>query len=396
MARILLANKFYYPRGGDCTATLSLEKLLREKGHDVAIFSTHHPLNNSTNWSNYFPSEIDLSKPKISNLGKAFFRPFFSREVKKKFTKLLDDFKPDIVHVHNIHSYQSPYIVKLATSKGIKVFWTLHDYKLLCPAYTCLRNGSPCELCFHSKHYVLRHKCVKQKMSTSLVAYLEAKLWNRKVLEKYTEKFICPSFFLQDKMAQGGFKKEKTVVLHNFFQSIEPPVVTPKNNYYCYVGRLSPEKGVETLLEAAKQLPYPLKVIGGGDKLAEYQKSFTGSPIEFMGYLAYSELIPIIQRARFTVIPSEWYENNPFSVIESLCMGTPVLGSNMGGIPELVEKNVNGYLFEPGNVEDLKEKIKTCYLRFTDGYNFGKIAVDAQNKFGSESFYNKLMNIYEH
>jgi glycosyltransferase involved in cell wall biosynthesis len=172
-------------------------------------------------------------------------------------------------------------------------------------------------------------------------------------------------------------------------------VVAGKADYYCYVGRLSEEKGVDTLLRAARQLPWPLKIVGGGPLLSRLKQTYASFPhIEFRGQLSFDQLRPILQQARFSVIPSIWYENNPYSVIESLCLGVPVLGARIGGLPELIDPGRNGEWFTPGNVEELQTQIDACFRRFSDTYDFGRIAVEAQNKFSSDTFYQKLIPLY--
>jgi glycosyltransferase involved in cell wall biosynthesis len=394
MMRILLVNKFYYPRGGDCTAILSTEQLLKAKGHEVAVFSMQHPDNLASAWERYFPEEISFSAPGIAPKIKAAVRLFHSSEVASKFTRIISDFKPDVVHLHNIHSYLSPLVAQIAHAKGIRVVWTLHDYKLICPAYSCLRAGKPCESCFAKKSGVWKYRCMKNSRAASLLAWMEALCWNRRKLERITDRFVSPSFFLKEKMVSAGFQAEKIEVLHNFMYRQAPPA-TRKEDYYCYVGRLSEEKGVDTLLEAARQLPCPLKIIGSGHLLAGYQKKYAQTPVEFLGQLSSEQLLPIVQRARFLVIPSVWYENNPYSVIEALCMGTPVLGARIGGIPELIDPRRDGDLFEPGNVAELQTKIATCFQRFSDTYDFVKIATTAQNKFSPGTFYKKLIPLYD-
>jgi glycosyltransferase involved in cell wall biosynthesis len=369
-----------------------LERLLLEQGHEVAVFASHYKLNLHSEWSDYFPSEIDFSAPGLKNKLRAVARLFYSREVKRKFSRLLDDFKPDIVHVHNIHSYLSPYVVKIAASRGIKVIWTLHDYKLICPSYSCLRDGKPCEACFSRKWNVVRYKCMKSDMKASVLAYLEAIVWNRKALEKYTHTFISPSYFLQSKMASAGFRSSKITVLHNFFPDTLPAAGTDKSDYYCYVGRLSSEKGIDLLLEVAEKLPYPLKVVGGGERLEEYKARYGEKPIAFLGQQSHEATLEIVRKARFSVLPSIWYENNPFSIIESLCMGTPVLGAAIGGIPELIENGQNGMLFESGNETDLRDKIAEMY---TLTFDTEAIAENAVRRYSAENYYTKIAEIYQ-
>ena len=395
MAKVLLVNKFYYNRGGDCTAMLSTEQLLKAKGHEVAVFSMKYNKNLPSVWERYFPDEIDFSAKTLSGKIRSASRLFKPKDVASKFNLLLNDFKPDVIHLHNIHSYLSPVVAEIAHQKGIRVVWTMHDYKLICPAYSCLNNGVACERCFTKKSAVLVKKCIKNSPLASLLGWMEAIYWNRKKLTAITGCFISPSRFLKTKMVEAGFPSEKIEVVPNFMpQKLD--LSTTKKEYYCYVGRLSAEKGVDTLLRAAVQLPYPLKVIGDGPLADVFSNEFTQENIEFTGYLPHDKVYDLVKEARCLVLPSLCYENNPYSVIEALCMGTPVIGSHMGGIPELINEGVNGLLFTPGNISELKEKIDFCYSFFHNGYNFEKIAEQAQNKFDSETFYHKLMKNYGH
>lgn len=391
--KILLANKFYYRRGGDCVCTINLEELLKAHGHEVAIFAMQHPETLPTKWSKYFPSEVRF-KPGPGML-EAFMRPFGTGEVKKKFTALLDDFQPDVVHLNNIHSQLSPVIAELAHQRGISVVWTLHDYKLLCPRYDCLRNGDTvCEACFIDKHKVLEYKCMKNSKVASFLSYREAMKWTRERLESCTDTFIGPSQFMCDKMRQGGYAVSKLHTLCNFIDVNKCRVsdYNKRGDYYCFIGRLSPEKGVKTLIETANALPlHKLIIIGGGPLEAEL-KAMAGKHIEFVGFKQWNDIKQLVGNARFSVIPSEWYENNPLSVIEAQCLGTPVLGARIGGIPELIEEGVSGMTFESRNVKDLKEKIESM---FATSFDYRVIAESSQRRYNAENYYNQIVEIYK-
>lgn len=389
--KILLANKFYYRRGGDCIYMLNLEKLLKAHGHEVAVFAMDYPENLDTPWKKYFPKNMSKLM--------AFTRPFGSHEVKSTFKKLLDDSKPDVVHLNNVHTQLSPVMAELAHQRGIKVVWTLHDYKLLCPRYDCLKNGNTiCETCFNGdKKACLDNKCMKGSKLASFIGFKEAIVWNRERLEASTDVFICPSQFMADKMVQGGFSKSKMQTLCNFidvekckFSSTDGTddveLLPKKEDYYCFIGRLSHEKGAKTLIEAANQLPYKLVIIGGGPLMDEL-KSVAHTNIEFVGFKQWDDIKQLVGKARFSVIPSEWYENNPLSVIEAQCLGTPVLGANIGGIPELTD-----YTFSSGNIADLKTKIEKMW---NSEFDYQQIASDAQHRYDAETYYDKLINIYK-
>jgi len=391
--KILIANKFYYPRGGDCIYTLHLESLLKSKGHDVAAFAIQHPENRPNAFQRYFPSEVSYSSGRGKNLLKIVQRPLGAADVRKKFTTLLDDFKPDVVHLNNIHTHLSPVLAEIAHKKQIRVVWTLHDYKLVCPRYDCLRNGVGCRLCFSDKINVLKYKCMKNSMFASILAYLEAKKWSKEKLELYTDVFICPSGYMKSQMLAGGFSEKKLMILPNFISSWEndEPDRKRRENYYCYIGRISKEKGIETLLQAAQQTPYLLKIAGKGPLFDDLKSRYASDRIEFLGYLNQEKVKMLIENACFSVIPSECYENNPLSGIESLCSGAPVLGADIGGIPELIEENRTGLLFESGNKEDLKNKIEKMY-RIT--FDYAYIAQKAQKDYSAENYYSILMDIY--
>ena len=305
----------------------------------------------------------------------------------------MDDFKPDIVHLNNIHSQLSPIIAELAKGRGCKVIWTLHDYKHLCPRYDCLRNGKMlCEQCFDNKINVLKNKCMKNSLFASLFALGEALIWNRERLEACTDIFICPSRFMAEKMSKAGFDSNKLQTLCNFIDINKcPKECFPKDSYYCFIGRLSNEKGVNTLIKVAEHLPYKLIIIGVGP-LEEKLKKKAGANIEFVGFKQWNEIKQIVGKSRFIVTPSEWYENNPISVIEALCLGTPVLGARIGGIPELIEEGVSGMTFESRNMEDLKAKIE---MMWNAQFDYRALAERSQQKYSSESYYHKLMNIYK-
>lgn len=393
--KILLSNKFYYPKGGDCIHTIELEKLLLSKGHEVAIFAIEHALNLPTKYSRYFPTEISYASNSKQSLAEKILRPFGTKEVKQKFRKLMADFKPDIVHVNNIHSHLSPIIVNEANKKGIPVVWTLHDYKLLCPRYDCLLNNKPCELCYTNKRNVILNRCTKNSLAASLISYAEAKVWNTNKLQAITAKFICPSEFMRQKMISGGFAENKLVTVNNFKNiSGWSTSISPKENYYCFVGRLSVEKGIETLLKAASKLTkHKLKIVGSGPLQEELIKNYSSSNIEFLGQQTSEQVNDIVAHAAFLVLPSEWYENNPLSIIESLCLGTPVLGAKIGGIPKLIDQNINGLLFTSGNETDLAQKINHIFSGEIQ-FNYQAIADKARHRFSSDFYYNKLTGIY--
>ena len=392
--RILIANKFYYPRGGDCIVAMNLERLLKEQGHEVAVFAMQYPENVDSGWNSYYASQVDFAGSLGGKLCAAK-RLMGHGDIKAAFIRILDDFTPHIVHLHNIHSYLSPVLAKLAKRHGCRVVWTLHDYKLVCPSYACLLNGKPCEQCIgHGKMHVLKNRCMKGSLAASALAYIEARKWNRNVLERYTDAFICPSHFMAGKMRKDGFNQEKIHVVCNHIDSdklaLFNSLSASREDYYAFVGRLSAEKGVETLLNVASKLPYTLKVAGDGPLKEELEQRYSNSNILFLGHQNAEQVAELLSKARFSVVPSEWYENNPLSVIESLCAGTPVVGARTGGIPELLDKNC-GITFMPGISEELTTAINQA---FTTNWHYNSIKEVSIKRFSAEEHLNQVLNIY--
>ncbi len=393
--KILIVNKFYYNRGGDCTCTINLEHMLHANGYETAVYAMDYPENIETPFSKYFAKEVSFSGG-IKNKLAAATRIFGGAGVKTSFAKILNEFKPDIVHFNNIHSYLSPVIVKMAKDFGAKTIWTMHDYKLVCPSYSCLLNGKSCELCIGGdKKNVLKTRCMKNSLSASLLAYLETLKWSTDKLEKYTDVYVCPSKFMADKMAQGGFDKNKIKVVCNFIPDTminNITVNTGRKSYYAYVGRLSQEKGVTTLIKVASQLPYTFKIAGDGPLAAELKEQYEDCKnIEFLGRLNSSQVADLLSNAKFSVMPSECYENNPMGVIESLCFGTPVIGAKIGGIPELLEPS-NGMLFRSGDESSLNRAIDTMWSL---EYDYQQISKDSIERFNSKVYLNKVLETYK-
>ncbi|MGM9804676.1 MAG: glycosyltransferase [Muribaculaceae bacterium] len=396
--RILIVNKFYYNRGGDCVATMNLEQLLREKNHKVAVYAMKYPENIATPHDEYFASQINFSGGGIKGKLNALERTLGMGDIRTSFARILNDFRPDIVHLNNIHSYLSPVIAQMAHQAGCRVVWTMHDYKLICPSYTCLRLGKPCELCFSDKSQVLKQRCMKGSLVASALAYIEALKWNRHTLESCTDAFICPSQFMAQKMAQGGFSPSKLHVVCNFIDPVKLQTFAnakqaTRQKQLCYVGRLSQEKGVETMIEAASRLPYPLLIAGDGPLAPQLKAKYAScSNIRFLGRLNADEVSQLLSSSYASVLPSEWYENNPLGVIESLCAGTPVIGADIGGIPELIDNGINGFTFQSRNVKELQSTIERT---FNHTFNNAAIANEAHKRFSPDNHYCAIMSCYK-
>lgn len=393
--KIVIANKFVYPRGGDCVCALELRKLLERNGHTVSFFAMDYPENLPFPENSYFPSEVSFAGGGIVGKVAAINRVLFGNGVQDAFIRLLEDFQPNVVHLHNIHSYLSPVLAQIAHKRGIKVVWTLHDYKLICPSYSCLYDDKVCEDCFNNKLPVLTKKCMKNSLVASGLAWMEALVWNKNRLSKWTNYFICPSSFMFDKMAQGGFEKDKMKTLCNFIvdgkAELIQSVTINKEEAYCYVGRLSNEKGVKRLLQVASQSTHKLYIAGTGPLEEELKQKYASSQIIFLGHLDNEGIVRLIKKCKFLVMPSICYDNNPLSVIESLCCGTPVLGARIGGIPELLTDEFSE-TFEVDDADALKMRIGQMFAKDVDTDLLSSTSI---KRFSSDNYYEKLMSIYQ-
>ena len=400
--RILLINKFLYSKGGDAVCTLSMGDLLRSKGHEVVFWGMEHSCNPDYPYKELFVSRIDFNNLCGSyKQVKAALNMLYSFEAKNKMGELLKQFKPDIVHLHNFAHQISPSVLHILKRHRIPIVTTMHDYKMICASYILLNNGKVCELCRNGKYYnCFLQGCVKSSRAKSLLNTIEMYL-HHNILHIYDliNVFISPSMFLKNKLEEMGFKG-KIVYIPNFVDVLEyEPKYGWEEKIIVYFGRLSQGKGIRTLIEAVKRLDVKLKIIGDGPIREELERMVKGesiSNVEFLGYKTGDDLKNEIKKSMFVVVPSEWYENNPISILEAFALGKPVIGAEIGGIPEIIQDNITGLFFAAGNVNDLRDRIKLLLEEAHKIELMGRSArVFVEEKFNSNLFYNKLIKIYE-
>lgn len=365
--KILMVNKFLYPNGGSETYIFKLGDYLKTHGHEVQYFGMEHEGRVVGNNVEAYTSNMDFHGG--SKLEKLLYpiKTIYSFEARKKIRLVLDDFKPDVCHLNNFNYQLTPSIIleirKWEKESGhkCKIIYTAHDYQLVCPNHMCNNpnTGANCEKCLGG-HFLncVKGKCIHGSTAKSAVGFAEAMFWKLAGTYKEIDKIICCSEFMKTKLDTNSVLAAKTIAIHNFVDPIEEKK-TEKKDYVLYFGRFSAEKGIETLVSAAKELPEINFIFAGSGPL---ENIIEGVPnIKNVGFKRGEELENLIREANFTVYPSEWYENCPFSVMESQMYGTPVLGANIGGIPELIKVGETGELFESGNKEALKEKIPSLW-----------------------------------
>ncbi|MBN2190500.1 MAG: glycosyltransferase family 4 protein [Candidatus Aureabacteria bacterium] len=399
--KILLINKFLYPRGGDAISTLETGRLLEKKGHKVYFWGMKHPLNREFEHSGCFIDNFDLNaKLSVSSRLKAAANILYSLEAKKKISFMLDECRPDIVHINNISHYISPSILHAIKKKHIPVVMTLRDMQMVCPTYLMLSGARPCEKCRNGRFFwcVLR-KCTKGSYAKSVLNAVEMYL-HHKIMHIYdaVDIFISPSIFLREKMSEMGFKPG-IVLLPNFIELKEyTPADSAGIRKIVYFGRLSPEKGVLTLLKAAKDIGVELDIIGDGPIKGDIESFIRSNGLEnvrLRGFLGREELREEVRESFAAIVPSECYENNPRSVLEAFALGKPVIASKIGGIPEIVKDNRTGLLFEPGDISGLAGKIRYALENPEKFAEMGREArLSAEKDYNPAAYYNKLMEIY--
>lgn len=410
--RILLVNKYFYRKGGAETYFFALAEGLRALGHEVAFFSMRHPNNEPSYWSKYFVSEKDYVGD-ISAFKKVQEAStlIYSFEARRKFEALLEEFKPDVIHMNNVHRQltlsilDAPYLKK----HHVPVVYTAHDYILVCPAYTMVNgHGEVCDACL-DKHFIhaVKDACVKGSRAKSALATMEAEFLKFHHAYDKIDLIVAPSKFMKSKLDEGGFAG-KTVAMQNFLTDSQMAMgarvanthkfedaVDGKRPYFLFFGRLSKEKGILTLVRAFLKatglaashgsadsngavrrtaessevandktfLPsnWDLHIVGDGPGRSEIERLVAdagfeaASRIQLLGYKSGEDLQREVGNARFSVLSSEWRENMPYSGLESLAAQTPIIGACIGGIPELVEEDKTGFTFESGNIADLKD-----------------------------------------
>jgi glycosyltransferase involved in cell wall biosynthesis len=366
--KILLVNKFYYPRDGVSNYVLELEKKLKEAGHEVHIFAMADPQNTPCPDQKYFVSNLSLHPKNLKDAARAAGRIFYSREAKRKFTALIKDHRPDIIHIHNIYHQISPSILAVAKTFKIPVVMHLHDYKLICPNYKLFVKGKVCRRCRGGKYYnCLLNNCLHdsrlESLGGTLEMYFQHAIWP--IYKTGVNLFIAPSRAMEKTVVDFGWPKEKIKFLCNFFPGRISEGDSPApaaGNYLLYFGRLAAEKGVATTLEALTLNQKYLKIAGTGPEeknlRALTEKLKLEKRVEFLGFKTGQELEDLIAGAKAIIIPSIWLENMSLSLLEALAHGQAVIAANIGGIPEIIKDGQNGWLFSPGDSRELAEKIK--------------------------------------
>jgi glycosyltransferase involved in cell wall biosynthesis len=363
LSTLIAINNYYYDRGGSEAIFFAHNRMFEELGWNVVPFSMQHSGNHATPWSKYFIDDLEMHgdyslTQKLVRLPKVIY----SFEARRRLGELLGRVRPDIAHAHNIYHHISPSILGLLKGRGIPTVLTLHDLKIACPAYNMLAPDGICERCKGGKVYnVVRNRCIGGSAAMSLVVMMEAVV--HKLLGSYrrhVDCFVVPSRFYIDKFSEWGMPASLFRHVPNF---VDVPRYEPRyepGDAFLYFGRVIRQKGVATLIRAVAGARKKLLIAGTGPELEEMRALAAGlnADVTFLGHLGGQQLRDVIGSCRAVVLPSEWYENAPVSLLEAYALGKPVIGARIGGIPELIRENETGVCFESGNVSSLQRALE--------------------------------------
>ena len=399
--KILMVNKFFYIKGGCETYYFALKKLLEENGHTVIDFSMLDEKNFDSEYSKYFVKNVDyLGKNSAIEKLRIAKNIIYSREAKKKFEQLVKITKPDLVHLQNFQHQISPSILDVIKKYKLPTVYTAHDLKMICLNYKLMHHGKICEDCKDGKlTHCLKNKCVKDSLAKSLINTVEGVVHRTRKSYDCINVIITPSEFYRQKFIDFGVDSRRLVHIPNFFEGVQRNINKrgDSESYYLYFGRLSGEKGVLTLVKAVGK-DIPLYIVGTGPVepgIKKYINENKLDNIKMLGFKSGQELYDLVGSAKAVVLPSEWYENGPYSAIEALSMSRPIIGADIGGIPELIDNN--GYLFQSGNAEDLRKKINEFESLSAEEYkNMKQASFDLyERNYTPQAYYGKLIKIYE-
>ena len=396
--RVLLVNKFHWNKGGSEKYYFELGELLKQHGHEVAYFSMEDEKNIKTENKEYFVPKFDLnnsSKLKALDV-------IYNKENEKIMEKALDEFKPDVVHLNNFQRQLSASIIKPIKKRYIPIVFTAHDVQAICPAITMMDNDkNPCELCMKGKYInCIKKSCNKGSKLKSALGAIEGYYYrNHKIYTDKIDYIITPSEFYRTKFIEDGINPNKIQAIHNSIEMNDYNVETKDDGYALYFGRLSKEKGILNLINAfAKCNKGNLYIAGEGPEKEKIEKIIKENSLEdrvkLLGFLDKEQMTDVTRKCKFVVVPSIWYENCPYSVLETLAIGKPIIGSNMGGIPELVIDNENGFIYN--TVDELTEKMNVLFENEDLVKQFSKKSKElAKQNYDREVYYNKLKQIYD-
>jgi glycosyltransferase involved in cell wall biosynthesis len=361
--RVLLANKYWYLKGGAERVVFETKRLLERNGDAVSAFAMRDPKNEASPWERHFVSPVITSGPaSFKESLRTAGRMLWSFEAARKFARLLDEAKPDVVHAHNIYHQLSPSILAAARKRKVPVVMTLHDYHLVSPNYGMFDGGKIVEPdAAHPYWDTFRRALVGGSSAKSALSAFEGWLHRAVGAYDHVAKFVVPSAFARDMMLRYGVEEGRLEVVPHFIDLEGRAPRYESEARVVFVGRLSAEKGVDVLMRAMKDVRgLTCAIVGDGPekaRLVALAEELGLENVETLGALYGADLDREIARAKAVVVPSRSYETFGLTALEAYAWGKPVVAARIGALPEVVREGKTGLLFEPGNAEDLAEKL---------------------------------------
>lgn len=400
-ATLLSINNYYYRRGGAEVVFLEQNRLFEEIGWDVVPFAMQHGKNLASPWQDWFVDEIEFGEnysflQKAINAGKITY----SLEARRKVAELVRRVKPQIAHAHNVYHHISPAIFGKLRALNVPTVLTLHDLKIACPAYKMLTHDGVCERCKGGAIWnVVRHRCVKNSPPLSAVIMLESAV--HRLLgcySRHVDRFVVPSRFYLEKFVEWGWPRERFSYVPNFVDAGNLQPRGAPGRHFVFFGRLGPEKGLATFVRALALAGVSGWIVGTGpeeDRLRRLAGE-TGADVEFLGYRTGEALFDVIRNARAMVLPSEWYENAPMSVMEAYALERPVIGAAIGGIPELIREGETGAVFPSSDAEALAARLREfATLSDDEILAMGRMGRHwVEQDFTAERYRERLLDLY--
>jgi glycosyltransferase involved in cell wall biosynthesis len=337
-----------------------------------------HPMNQPSRFDGYFPDYVEFEPPPASLHGKlrAAGRLMYSPAARAGIESVLEEFRPDVVHLHNIYHQLSPSVLRPIRKEGIPAVMTLHDYKLACPTYLFLANGELCEACLGGHFYqAILKRCKDRSLAASTLNAVELSFHTVTKAYSPVHLFVCPSRFIMSKMNEARVFPERLRWVPNFVATSLAETKRDLGGGVLYAGRLSQEKGVDVLIQAVAQLGARLDIVGDGPQRPALQalgEHLGAKDIHFHGHLSKDDVYRFLRSAAVSVLPSRCNENQPLLVLESFACGVPVVGTNLGGIPELIRPGVDGDLVAPNAPEELADRLESILSDPRRAYEMGR------------------------
>ncbi|MBI4723074.1 MAG: glycosyltransferase [Candidatus Stahlbacteria bacterium] len=400
--KILNINSYYFIRGGADRYFFELSELLSRHYNHVIPFCTEHSENYFTPYSSNFTECYDIMENGVKHIEKYvknIIRMFYHKKSEYLMHKIIQSENPDIAHVHNIY-HRIPFsIFKVLTQYNIPIVYTLHDYKLICPGHLLYTKGNACERCKLGHYYnAIFYKCQNASFFRSFLVMILAYYCKKAGIFDLIDCIVAPSKFAKNKVIGFGFSENKIVHIPHFIESEKYLPEFHPGVYALYIGRIEKNKGVETLIKAFKSINFPLKIAGNGHLKSFLEKFCIKEGInnvEFVGSVSFEQAKELYCGALCTIVPSEWYEVFGLTILESFACGKPVIASRIGGIPEIVEDEYNGFLFNPKDVQGLIEKLNILITNRKRAEEMGKNAYYVAKKhYSSNKHYESIRSLY--